>query len=55
MTQMKVFSRKVRTALEEEVNEFLASLKDDKITIQYATNAYYYECCVVYETEKETN
>lgn len=55
MTQIKVFSKKAVSDLEKAVNEFLATLIDEKVTIQYATNAYYYECCVVYEKVMNDN
>lgn len=53
MTQIKVFSKKQRSDLEKEVNEFLATLNDEKVEIQYGTNAYYYECLVVYKIYDE--
>lgn len=55
MTQIETFSEKKRHDCQCKVNEFLKTLGDVKVQVQYTPTIAYYEACVVYEIEdKET-
>ena len=52
MTQVKLFSVKKRNDCEYEINEFLKTLGDIEVQIQYVPTLTYFEACIIYNTKR---